>query len=139
MKTERLPKFLTLKSLKASTRRRCLPHDVHAFSPTHCLFYFAHGLHLRIACFTLVIVYTHALLILLWSWLTPTHFFYLSGITPMHSLFFSGSHFVDYIYDQIYLSTSSAGFIAGQGNILLFHEMIITCTQLYVSSISIQY
>ena len=43
--------------------------------------------------------------------------FYASANPPTHSLF-SGCHFVDFIYDQMYLSTTSTKFIAGQVNIL---------------------
>ena len=48
---------------------------------------------------------THAILAFPWSRLTPTY------------CLFSGCHFVDFIYDRMYLSSASAGFIADQGNI----------------------
>ena len=51
-------------------------------------------------------LFFHTMFVLHWSWLTP-----------MHCLF-SGSHFVDFIYGQMYQTTTSARFIIGQGNIL---------------------
>ena len=44
------------------------------------------------------------------------HIFYASDITPTY-FYFSSSHFVDFIYN-LYLSTTSTEFIAGQCNIL---------------------
>ena len=38
-----------------------------------------------------------------------------------HALLLSSSHFVDFINSWIYLSTTSANFITGQGNILRVH------------------
>ena len=70
-------------------------------TPMH--FYIPQVSRLHIACFLLVTGFTHA-------------FLYASGITPTHFCF-SGSHFVDFIYDQMYQSTSSADFTASQGNI----------------------
>ena len=58
----------------------------------------------RSAFSSLVTTYTHAVLFMLR--LLFTHFC------------FSGSPFVDFIYDRMYLSTTSAEFIAGQRNIL---------------------
>ena len=57
--------------------------------------------------------HTHAMLVFHWLWFTTTHFFYASGITPMHFCF-SGRHLVDFINDRVYLLTSPTGFIAGQ-------------------------
>ena len=70
-----------------------LLHNPHgnAFSPTQCLFSIVYSLHPSI--------------------------FYASGIIPMYFCF-CGSRFVDFIYDQMYLSTTSARFITGQCNIL---------------------
>ena len=76
------PKFLTLYSLKAPTWLTW-PH-----------------------------IFTHALLLLYWSQLTPTYFSFFS------------SYFVDFIYNQMYLLTTSAEFIAGQCNILQLHTDI---------------
>ena len=59
-------------------------------------------LHPREACFSLVMVYTHAVLVLHRSWLTPMQYL------------FSGCQFIDFIYGRMYLSTTFAGFIAGQ-------------------------
>ena len=78
-----------------------LPHDPHTMlvfhwsqlTPTQCLFFIGHDLHPRNGCFPLVTDYTHAFLV-------------------------SGYHFVDFIYGRMYLSTTSAGFRAGQGDIL---------------------
>ena len=81
-----------------------LPCDTHGhiFLPTQFLFSIGHSLHPCIACFSLAIVYTHAILVLHWSQLTPMHclFFLLamvythaililrwSQLTPMHCLF----------------------------------------------------
>ena len=44
-------------------------------------------------------------------------FFHVLGITPTHFCF-SGSHFVDFISDWVYLSNSSNRFTASQSNIL---------------------
>ena len=68
-------------------------------------------LHPCNACFSLAMVYTHTMLVLHWSWLIS-----------MHCLF-SSNHFVDFIYGQMYLSTTFAWFNAGQGNILQ-HDLI---------------
>ena len=82
-------------------------------------------LHSCNACFSLAMVYTHAMLVLHWSRLTPFPFLYSLGIMPMHFCF-SGSHFVDFIYSQMYLRTSSAGFISSQGSILhIFHALFL--------------
>ena len=62
-------------------------------TPTSCLFFIGHGLHPRNTCFSLVTAYTHAFLV-------------------------SDNHFVDFIYGRMYRSTTSDGFISGQGNIL---------------------
>ena len=89
-------------------------------------------------------LFTHPVLVFHWLWFTPNQCSFSFGITPTHCFFsighglhprifmswvsrplisiFSGSHFVDKINDRMFLSTSSAGFIAGfsagQGNIL---------------------
>ena len=65
-------------------------------------------LHPPIVCFSLAMIYNHTKLDLNWSRLTPMRYF------------FSSNHFVDSIYGQMYLLTTSAGFIAGQGNILQY-------------------
>ena len=67
----------------------CEPHG-HVSLPTLCLFSIGHCLHPRI--------------------------FYASGIMSKNFCF-SGSHFVEFIYDGMYMSTTSAGFIADPGNI----------------------
>ena len=58
-------------------------------------FFIGHGLHLRNACSWLATAYTHAFLI-------------------------SGNHFVDFYLHPDVLSTTSMGFIAGQGDILQY-------------------
>ena len=75
-------------------------------TPLNCLFFLGHSLHPCIACFSLVIAYTLALLVLHWSLLTSTH------------CLLSSNHFVDFIYGLMYLSTTSAGLIMCQGDIL---------------------
>ena len=94
-----------------------LPHNpyAHASSSTQCLFSIGHGLHPRNACSQLVTAYTHALLVFRWPWLTPMQC--LFSIGHKHCLF-SSNHFVDFIYDRMYLSTTSPGLISDQGNIL---------------------
>ena len=111
-----------------------LPRDPHAMlvfhysrlTPTHCLLFIGHGLHLRIAFFLLVTAYSHAMLVLHWSQLTPTH------------CLFSGNHFVDFIYGRVYLSTTFAEFIASQvdisNNFLDFAHNTLTLTFLMVKS-----
>ena len=88
-------------------------------TPTHCLIFFDHSLHPHNAYFSMTMVYTHAMLVLNWSQLTPMHclFFIGHGLYPCIA-FFSSIHFVDFIYGQMYQSTTSAGFIVGQGDIL---------------------
>ena len=71
-----------------------------------CFLFIGHGLYPRIACFSLVSAYTNALIAFHWSRATPTHDL------------FSGNHSVDFIYSQMYLSKTSARFIAGEGDIL---------------------
>ena len=73
---------------------------------TQSLFFMSHGLHSRIPYFLLITAYSHAMLVL-----------HLSQLTPINSLF-SCSHFVDFIYGRMDLSTTSAGIIAGQVDIL---------------------
>ena len=63
-------------------------------------------LHPCNVCFSLAMAYTQAMLFLHWSQLTSTHWF------------FSGIHFVEFIYCWMYHSTKSTGFITCQGNIL---------------------
>ena len=65
------------------------PHD-HTSSSMKCLFFIGHGLHPRNV--------------------------YASGSMSTHFCFF-GSRFIDFIYDWMYLSTTSTGFIASQCNI----------------------
>ena len=74
----------------------CNPHS-HTSSPMQCLFFIDHGVHPHNAYSPLV----------------------------MQSLF-SGSHFVDFIYGWMYLSTTSARFVTGQGNILQFDYFLIS-------------
>ena len=57
-------------------------------------------------CFSLFRAYTDAILAFPWS-----------EFTHMHCLF-SGNPFVDFIHGRMYLSTTSSGFITGQGDIL---------------------
>ena len=76
------------------------PHTMHVFhwswlTPTHCLLFISHSFHPHNACFSLVTAYTHTFLI-------------------------SGNHFVDFIYSQMYLSTTSTEFIASQSDILQY-------------------
>ena len=98
-------------------------------TPMQCLFFIDHCLHPCNACSPLTIAYTHAMLVFHWPLLTPMQClfsishgvhscnFYAWAIT-LTNFCFSGSHFADFIYDRMYLSTSSARFIAGQGNVL---------------------
>ena len=100
----------------------CEPHAMLVFywsrlTPTHCLLFIGHCVHPRNACFSLAMVYTGTILVLHWSQLTPMHFLV------------SANHFVDFIYGQMYLSTTSAGFFAGQGDIL--HENTTLISSLF--------
>ena len=56
-------------------------------------------LHPHNSCFSLAMVYIHTILVLHWSRLKPMH------------CSFPGSHFFDFIYGWMYLSTTSTGFI----------------------------
>ena len=64
-------------------------------------------------------LFTHAMLDFHWLWFTPMQFLFSIGY-GLHSCIVCGSHFVDFIYGWMYLSTTSARFITGQGNILHF-------------------
>ena len=90
-----------------------LPHDPHghASSSTQCLFSIGHGLRPRIACSPLVLAYTHA--------------FFMPRVS--HPFLFPGSHFVDFIFDRMYLWTTSTGFIACQGNISYYGFRFSVC------------
>ena len=48
-------------------------------------------------------------------------------ILQYHALCFSGSHFVDFILDRTYMSTTSTGFIAVQGNVLRTNDFLNKC------------
>ena len=78
-----------------------LPYDPHSHASLsgQCLFFIGHGLHPCNAYFSLV------------KSITPTYFS-VSRITPTHFCF-PGSHLVDFIYDQMYLSNSFVEFAAG--------------------------
>ena len=82
----------------------------------------------------------HAMLVFHYSWLTPTQclFFIGHGLYPhnpcslsvtayTHAFFVSGNHFVDFIPGQMYLLTTSAGFITGQGDILQLSTHPLLC------------
>ena len=81
--------------------------------------------------FWCLLYHAHALLVFHWSRLTPIHIYAL-GISPTHSCF-SGCHFIDFPYDQIYLSTLFPWFTAGQGNIL--HLQLNSFTYSYLTGI----
>ena len=87
----------------------CDPHS-HSSSPTQCLFFIGHRLQSRSVYSPLVMASTHAFLCLGY---------------PLTYFGFSDSYFVDFIYDRMYLSTSSARFTAGQSNILHLHILKI--------------
>ena len=61
-------------------------------TPTRCLLLIGHVLHPSNACFSLAMVYAHV-------------------------LFVSVNHFVDFIYDRMYASTTFTEVIAGHGDI----------------------
>ena len=54
---------------------------------TQCLLFIGHGLHPKIACFSSVTAYTHALLIFLWSRLKTSKYLFLigCGLHPHHA------------------------------------------------------
>ena len=101
------PKFSTLYRLKTPTRwtrngcYQLVTSYTHAMLAFHwsrltsirCLFFMGHGLYLCNNCSPLIIAYTHVFLV-------------------------SDNHFIDFISGRMYLSTTSAGFIASQGDIL---------------------
>ena len=96
----------------------CDPHD-HASLQTQCFFFpIGHGLHPHNTCFSCAMVYTHAMTV-----------FHYSQVTPMHCLF-SSNYFVDFIYDRMYLSTTYAGFIDVQSNILHYRRKIVNSNPL---------
>ena len=106
---------------------------------TQWLFFISHGCHLRIASFSFVTAYTHALVLFHWSWFPRTHclllfvtdytwemlVFFIGNNLHRRNDFFSSIHFMDFIYGWMYLSTTSAGFIRGQGDILHYSTLFI--------------
>ena len=85
---------------------------------------------LAMLAFLLFTAYIHAMFVFHWPWLTlmPCLLFightlrarntcFSLAIVPPRNIV-SGNHFVAFIYGRMYLSTTSAGFIPGQGNIL---------------------
>ena len=88
--------YLIPNQAKSSLSRYCWETKWSVFhwsrlTPMQYLFFMRHGLHPCIACFSLTRIYIHAILVLHWSQLSPKH------------CLFSGNHFVDFIYSQMYL------------------------------------
>ena len=92
-----------------------------------CLFSIGYSLHRCITCFSLVTVYTHALLA--FHWLTSMQCLFFSGhglhphnassplVTAYTHAFLVSSN-GDFIYSRMYQSKISARFSAGQSDIL---------------------
>ena len=86
--------------------------------PRQRLPFISYGLHLCNTCLSLVTAYTYATLAFHWSRPTPTQCLPFSG----HAFHLQNTcfwdRFVDFNYCWMYLSTTSPGSIADQGDIL---------------------
>ena len=68
------PKFSTLYSHKTPTWPTCNAcFSLARFTHMGCLMFIGHALHPSNVCFSLAMVYNHAMLVLNWSQFTPTH------------------------------------------------------------------